>query len=92
MILSFFLPLRLKLPCQNGLLSVILLQYIIACILLNIMDVNIEQSWKEHIGAEFCKQYFVDLAAFVHSEYLHTLCFPLASSSSTLSTCVRLTR
>lgn len=76
MILSFFLPLRLKLPCQNGLLSVILLQYIIACILLNIMDVNIEQSWKEHIGAEFCKQYFVDLAAFVRSEYLHTLCFP----------------
>ncbi len=76
MILSFFLPLRLKLPCQNGLLSVILLQYIIACILLNIMDVNIEQSWKEHIGAEFCKQYFVDLAAFVRSEYLHTQCFP----------------
>ena len=41
-----------------------------------IMDVNIEQSWKEHLGAEFDKQYFINLTAFVRSEYMHTTCYP----------------
>lgn len=41
-----------------------------------LMDVNIEQSWKEHLGAEFEKQYFVDLTAFVRSEYMHATCYP----------------
>ena len=40
------------------------------------MDVNIEQSWKEHLGAEFDKQYFINLTAFVRSEYMHTTCYP----------------
>lgn len=40
------------------------------------MDVKIEESWRSHIGAEFGKQYFVDLANFVRSEYLHHTCYP----------------
>ncbi len=40
------------------------------------MDVAIEQSWKEHVGAEFDKQYFVGLAGFVRSEYAHHTCYP----------------
>src|SRR5574344_147495 len=40
------------------------------------MDVKIEESWKQHIGAEFDKQYFVDLTAFVRQEYMHTTCYP----------------
>lgn len=40
------------------------------------MDVNIESSWKQHIGAEFDKQYFMDLTQFVRSEYMHTTCYP----------------
>lgn len=40
------------------------------------MNVKIEQSWKQHIGAEFDKQYFVDLTQFVKQEYLHHQCFP----------------
>ena len=41
-----------------------------------IMNVNIEQSWKDHLGEEFEKQYFVDLTEFVRSEYLRTTCYP----------------
>lgn len=40
------------------------------------MDVKIEDSWKQHIGSEFDKQYFVDLTNFVCEEYLHYQCFP----------------
>lgn len=40
------------------------------------MDVKIEDSWKQHIGSEFDKQYFVDLTNFVREEYLHYQCFP----------------
>ena len=41
-----------------------------------IMDVKIEESWRREIGAEFDKQYFTDLAAFVRSEYTHHTCYP----------------
>lgn len=41
-----------------------------------IMNVNIEQSWKDHLGEEFEKQYFVDITEFVRSEYLRTTCYP----------------
>lgn len=41
------------------------------------MDVKIEESWRQHIGEEFDKQYFVDLTNFVKEEYLRT---PLLSS------------
>src|SRR5574344_312572 len=40
------------------------------------MDVKIEDSWKAHIGAEFDKQYFVDLTQFVREEYMHSTCYP----------------
>ncbi len=40
------------------------------------MDVKIEESWRREIGAEFDKQYFTDLAAFVRSEYTHHTCYP----------------
>src|SRR5574344_692886 len=40
------------------------------------MDVKIEDSWKAHIGAEFDKQYFVDLTQFVREEYMHYTCYP----------------
>lgn len=40
------------------------------------MNVKIEESWRKHIGAEFDKQYFVDLTNFVRQEYLHYECFP----------------
>lgn len=40
------------------------------------MDVKIEQSWRKHIGAEFEKQYFADLTAFVRSEYSQYTCYP----------------
>jgi len=40
------------------------------------MDVKIEQSWKEHIGAEFAKPYFERLTAFVRNEYGHGTCYP----------------
>ena len=32
------------------------------------MDVKIEESWRQHIGGEFDKQYFVDLTNFVKEE------------------------
>src|SRR5574344_3168159 len=40
------------------------------------MDVKIEENWRKHIGAEFDKQYFVNLTNFVREEYLHYQCFP----------------
>lgn len=40
------------------------------------MNVQIEESWKRHIGAEFDKQYFIDLTRFVREEYMQYQCFP----------------
>lgn len=40
------------------------------------MNVNIEESWKQHIGAEFEKQYFADLTNFVRQEYSQYTCYP----------------
>jgi uracil-DNA glycosylase len=42
------------------------------------MDVKIEESWRKHIGAEFDKQYFIDLTSFVRQEYSQTMCYPPA--------------
>ena len=42
------------------------------------MDVRIEESWRQHIGAEFDKQYFIDLTSFVRQEYMQTMCYPPA--------------
>lgn len=42
------------------------------------MDVKIEESWRKHIGAEFDKQYFIDLTSFVRQEYMQTMCYPPA--------------
>jgi uracil-DNA glycosylase len=40
------------------------------------MDVKIEESWKKYLGAEFDKQYFVNLKSMVRDEYLHGECYP----------------
>ena len=43
---------------------------------LNLMDVKIDESWKQHIGAEFDKPYFAALTAFVRDEYSRGTCYP----------------
>ncbi|MDY4851494.1 MAG: uracil-DNA glycosylase [Prevotella sp.] len=40
------------------------------------MNVKIEESWRQHIGNEFEKQYFIDLVKFVRYEYATTTCYP----------------
>ena len=40
------------------------------------MNVKIEESWREHIGEEFDKPYFIALADFVRKEYATTTCYP----------------
>lgn len=40
------------------------------------MNVKIEKSWLDHVGGEFEKPYFAELAAFVRSEYASTTCYP----------------
>jgi len=40
------------------------------------MNVNIHQSWKTYLRAEFDKTYFKDLASFVKKEYNHYTCYP----------------
>ena len=40
------------------------------------MNVKIEESWRQHIGNEFEKQYFIDLVKFVRYEYTTTTCYP----------------
>lgn len=43
------------------------------------MNVKIEESWREHLGAEFDKPYFANLTAFVRSEYASGTCYPPGS-------------
>ena len=40
------------------------------------MNVRIDSSWQQHIGAEFDKPYFANLASFVKQEYATTTCYP----------------
>lgn len=40
------------------------------------MNVKIEESWRQYIGNEFEKQYFIDLIKFVRYEYATTTCYP----------------
>lgn len=40
------------------------------------MDVKIDRSWKDHIGAEFEKPYFSRLTSFVRDEYSRGVCYP----------------
>lgn len=40
------------------------------------MNVTIEESWKQHVGAEFDKPYFENLIQFVHEEYRNHTCYP----------------
>ena len=40
------------------------------------MNVKIEESWRQHIGNEFEKQYFIDLVKFVRYEHATTTCYP----------------
>ncbi len=43
------------------------------------MDVNIEESWKQRLAAEFEKPYFTQLVRFVRQEYAAGPCFPPGS-------------
>ena len=43
------------------------------------MNVKIDNSWREHIGAEFEKPYFSTLTDFVRHEYTTTTCYPPGS-------------
>jgi len=43
------------------------------------MDVKIEDSWKKLLGAEFTKDYFLKLVAFVKNEYAHYTVYPRGS-------------
>lgn len=40
------------------------------------MNVQIEESWLHHLGAEFEKPYFQQLTDFVRQEYRTTTCYP----------------
>lgn len=40
------------------------------------MDVKIEQSWKQHLGGEFEKPYFLGLTSAVRKEYNAATCYP----------------
>ena len=40
------------------------------------MNVQIEETWKGHLGAEFEKPYFVQLTTAVRQEYMQTTCYP----------------
>lgn len=40
------------------------------------MNARIDPSWQQHIGAEFNKPYFANLASFVKQEYATTTCYP----------------
>ena len=40
------------------------------------MNVKIEESWRQHLGAEFKKSYFVNLTRLVSEEYQNHACYP----------------
>lgn len=40
------------------------------------MNVKIEETWREQLGGEFDKQYFVNLTNFVRHEYVNGTCYP----------------
>ena len=40
------------------------------------MNVQIEPSWKAHLGQEFEKPYFVQLTQVVRQEYQQSTCYP----------------
>ena len=40
------------------------------------MSVQIEESWKAYLSAEFEKPYFAQLTEAVRAEYMHTVCYP----------------
>ena len=42
----------------------------------NIMNVRINQVWKEHLSTEFNKQYFQELVEFVRAEYMRYTVYP----------------
>ena len=43
------------------------------------VDVKIEQSWKEQLALEFTKPYFKSLTDFVRQEYASTRIYPQGS-------------
>lgn len=59
---------------------------------LNLMDVKIDESWKQHIGAEFDKPYFAALTAFVRASTAAARVIRPGGLYSTPSTFVLLTK
>ena len=43
------------------------------------MNVQIEESWKQHLAPEFEKDYFIRLTEFVRSEYQTATIYPPGS-------------
>ena len=43
------------------------------------MNVKIEETWRDQLGEEFDKQYFVNLTNFVRQEYVSGTCYPPGS-------------
>lgn len=43
------------------------------------MNVQIEESWKQHLAKEFEADYFARLATFVHDEYANHTIYPPGS-------------
>ena len=43
------------------------------------MNVKIEETWRDQLGEEFDKQYFVNLTNFVRQEYVSGACYPPGS-------------
>ena len=43
------------------------------------MNVQIEESWKQHLAPEFEKDYFIRLTEFVRSEYQTATIYPPVS-------------
>lgn len=56
------------------------------------MNVQIEESWKQHLAPEFEKDYFIRLTEFVRSEYQTATITHRADLYSTPSICARLTK
>ena len=50
------------------------------------MNVQIEESWKQHLAPEFEKDYFIRLTEFVRSEYQTATIYPVSYTHLTLPT------
>ena len=71
--------LRVREGLPRGAALSVLLQNTIFELQLTCMEVKIEQSWKERLGDEFQKEYFLKLTDFVKNEYQTNTVYPPGS-------------